>query len=61
MRRECHIEFDLDNPKDIKIMPPIFEVLAGFTAFQFVIVEMTGEGGSLIPWYEPEYAQARSL
>lgn len=59
-RRKCHREFDLYNHKDIKIMTPAFEVLAAFTTFQDVVVKTTGEGGSLMPWYEPEYAQARA-
>ena len=49
------------NHKDIKIMTPNFGVLAAFTTFQVVVVKTTGEGGSLMPWYEPKYAQARAI
>lgn len=54
----------VDKPeerKDVKIMPPIFQVLKGLTGFEVVIVEMTGEGGSFRAWHSPEYVQARSL
>lgn len=61
MRQECHIEFDVDSPKDINIMAPIFHILADLTTFQVVSVEMTGVGGAIPRWYSPDYAQARWL
>ena len=60
-RKECRIELDLDSPKDVKIMPPIFQVLKGLTGFEVVIVEITEKGRSIRPWLSPEYVQARTL
>lgn len=61
VRQRCRIESALDSPKHIKIMRPIFQVLARLTAFEVVIVEMTGEKGSFRHWDNSEYAPAKYL
>lgn len=42
-------------------MPPIFQVLKGFTAFEVMIVMIAGNRGSFWCWHNPVRAQARNL
>lgn len=60
-RQKYRIEFSSDKSNDIEIMTPILQLLAEFTAFEVVIVEIMLDMDTLPHWYCMEHSQTRSL